>query len=76
VLILLIRGALYEIRSKFTHTNIRSFYPVQKMNEIPSFEPGKDYLLWNNNYAQQNGLISIDDLLERVIKELSLNKLN
>ncbi len=67
---------LYEIRSKFTHTNIRSFYPVQRMNDIPYFESGENYLLWNTNYVLLNGLIPIDDLLGKVIKKLCLNKLN
>lgn len=70
-----IAGTLYEIRSKFTHTNIRSFYPVERMYKIPCFEPGISYLLWNLNYSLSNQIISIDDLLNEIIKELCLNKL-
>ena len=72
-----IADTLYDIRSRFTHDNIRSFCPIDEMSVIPYFKPNKKgILLWDKNYASSNNIKSIDEVLGDVIKELCLKKLN
>lgn len=73
--LLRIANVLCDIRSKFTHASIRSFYPVVNLN-ISLLEPNKEYLLWNKQYSALNQIASIDFLLKNIIKELCVNKLN
>jgi hypothetical protein len=56
---------LYELRSKFTHNNIRSFLPLMNLDAIPDL---------SGRFILCKKTCSIDLLFNEVIKELCLNK--